>query len=263
MNSIDALRLRGVWLTRGSAHLLRDVDWSVAPHQRWAVLGPNGSGKTTLVQVAGLYLHPSRGEVDVLGERLGRTDVRRLRSRIGMASASLALQLRPQLRAVDVVVTAKNAALEPWWHSYTSADVEAAEARLGSVGAGHLADREFGTLSSGERQRVLLARTLMTDPGLVLLDEPTAALDLAGREQLVASLDLLADDPDSPATVLVTHHVEEIPASFTHVLLLRAGEVVACGPIDDLLTASELSECFGMKLVLERRDGRYTAWAAG
>ncbi len=259
----DVLRLRGVWLTRSGAHLLRDVDWSVAPHQRWAVLGPNGSGKTTLIQVAGVYLHPSRGEVEVLGERLGHTDVRLLRARIGLASASLALQLRPQLRAVEVVVTAKHAALEPWWHTYAATDFDAAEDRLASVGAGQLADRAFGTLSSGERQRVLLARTLMTDPGLVLLDEPTAALDLAGREQLVASLDRLAADPTSPATVLVTHHVEEIPASFTHVLLLRAGQVIAAGPIDEILTAERLGECFAMRLTLERRNGRYTAWADG
>lgn len=263
MATTDALRLRGVWVTRGPTHLLRDLDWTVAPHERWAVLGPNGSGKTTLIQVASVYLHPTRGEVEVLGEQLGRTDVRRLRRRVGLASASLAVQLRPQLRAAEVVVTAKYAALEPWWHTYTDADFEAAGERLASVGAGHLAERAFGTLSSGERQRVLLARTLMTDPGLVLLDEPTAALDLAGREQLVASLDRLAADPASPATVLVTHHVEEIPGSFTHALLLRAGEVVASGPVDDVLTAEELSECFGMRLVLERRDGRYTAWASG
>jgi iron complex transport system ATP-binding protein len=257
------LALRGVWVTRGPVDLLCDVDWSVARHERWAVLGPNGSGKTTLIQVAGLYLHPSRGEVEVLGETLGRTDVRGLRARIGLASASLALQLRPQLAARDVVVTARHAALEPWWHTYTADDHDRAETVLASVGAGGLGERAFGTLSSGERQRVLLARTLMTDPGLVLLDEPTAALDLAGREQLVESLDQLAADPASPPTVLVTHHVEEIPASFTHALLLRDGQVVAAGSIDDVLTAEQLSECFEMPLVLERRGGRYTAWSSG
>jgi iron complex transport system ATP-binding protein len=159
-------------------------------------------------------------------------------------------------------MTAKNAALEPWWHQYDAADRARAAELLERVGIEHLGARQFGTLSSGERQRVLLARTLMNDPGIVLLDEPTAALDLAGREELVSTLDSLARDPDTPPVVMVTHHVEEIPASFTHALLLREGRVVGRGPVDEVLTAGSLGECFGLPVNLERRDGRWLAWAA-
>ena len=189
------------------------------------VLGRNGSGKSSLLRIASLYLHPSEGTVDVLGQRLGRTDVRVLRTRIGVASSGMADMLRSDLTPVDVVMTAKNAALEPWWHHYDDADRARAVTCLEQLGIGHLAHRSFATLSSGERQRVLLARTLMPEPGLLLLDEPTAGLDLAGREDLVAGLADLAADPTTPATVLVTHHVEEIPRGFTHLLLLAEGRV--------------------------------------
>ena len=240
--------------------VLADVTWRVAPHERWVVLGRNGSGKTTLLRLASLYLHPSRGEVDVLGQRLGRTDVRRLRKRIGVASAAMADLLRPGLPARDVVMTARFAALEPWWHEYDDDDQRRAEVLLDRMGVGPLADRLFGTLSSGERQRVQLARTLMADPELLLLDEPTAGLDLGGREDLVARLADLAGDPDTPPVVLVTHHVDEIPAGFTHALLLTDGRVQAMGPIDETLTAEAVSMCFGVPVTLERRDGRWFAW---
>ena len=199
--------------------------------------------------------------VEVLGERLGRTDVRRLRTRIGVASSGMADMLRSDLTPLDVVMTAKNAALEPWWHRYDDADRERARSCLAQVGIGHLAERSFSTLSSGERQRVLLARTLMPEPGLLLLDEPTAGLDLAGREDLVAGLAELAADPATPATVLVTHHVEEIPDGFTHLLLLADGRVSAAGPIDEVLDAEALSSCFGLPLGLEHRHGRWWAWS--
>jgi iron complex transport system ATP-binding protein len=225
------------------------------------LLGENGSGKTTIVRLASGYLHPTAGEVEILGHVVGRVDLRHLRERIGLASSSLHQMLRPGIAAVDVVMTAKHAALEAWWHTYDDADRDRATALLDQLGIGELAAREFGTLSSGEQQRVQLARTLMTAPDLLLLDEPTARLDLGGRERFVASLAALAADPDTPPTVLVTHHVDEIPPGFTHVLLLRRGEVLTAGPIDETLTPSSLSACFDTDLALERRDGRWLAWA--
>jgi len=255
-----ALSLRDVTLVREGRAILDSVTWTVGASERWVVLGRNGCGKSTLMKIASLYLHPSSGEVDVLGETLGRTDVRSLRKRIGVASSGMADQLRSDLIAADVVMTAKNAALETWWHTYDDADRQRARDCLERMEIGRLADRSFVTLSSGEKQRVLLARTLMPEPGLLLLDEPTAGLDLAGREDLVRTLGVLAVGVDTPATVLVTHHVEEIPEGFTHVLMLREGRVLSAGTLDDVLTEANLSECFEMPLGLERRHGRWWAW---
>ena len=257
------LALSGVDLVREGRTILRRIDWRVRRGERWAVLGPNGSGKTTLLRVASLYLHPSRGAVDVLGQRLGRTDTRELRRHAQLTSAALADMLQPKLRAEDVVVTGKYAALAPWWHRYTAADRRKARALLDRFGCRALAGAAFGTLSSGERQRVLLARTLMSDPALWLLDEPTAGLDLGGREQLVALLGTVAADAGPPSIVMVTHHVEEIPPAFTHALLLAGGRVHAAGAIADVLTSDRLSSCFGVRLALERRGGRWLAWSAG
>jgi iron complex transport system ATP-binding protein len=251
--------LEGVTLARDGVALLDGIDWRVLTGQHWVVLGPNGSGKTTLCQVASMDLHPSRGRVDVLGETLGRTDVRALRARIGITSTAIAAQVKPRLLARDVVMTARFGAFDPCWHRYEAADETRALVQLDRLGCRAMAGRTFGTLSSGERQRVLLARTLMADPELLILDEPTAGLDLAGREALVASLTALAADPAAPPAVLVTHHVDEIPPGFTHALLLAHGAIVAAGPLDDTLTAAALSRCFDMPLELERRDGRWSA----
>ncbi len=257
------LSLQAVSLTRGERTVLSGIDWEVRRPERWVVLGRNGTGKTSLVQIASLSLHPSSGTVEVLGERLGRTDVRALRTRIGLSSAALAQSLRPGLEARDVVMTALHGALEPWWHDYSADDRERAELLLSSLDADHLAAQAFGTLSSGERQRVLLARTLMRRPELLLLDEPTAGLDLGGREELVSSLAALAADPQAPPTVLVTHHVEEIPPGYTHALLLAEGAVQAAGPLEEVVVAEELSRCFGVELELHRdaATGRFTARA--
>jgi iron complex transport system ATP-binding protein len=257
------LALRSVSFVRAQRAILDAIDWTVTSGQHWLVLGANGSGKTTVLRIAALYEHPTSGTVEVLGETLGRTDVRVLRRRVGYASAALAAQLRPELRATDIVMTARNAALEPWWHTYTDDDRTRAVECLERMGVGRFADRSLGTLSSGEQQRVMLARTLMNDPGVILLDEPSARLDLGGREQLVGALAELVDDPASPPVVLVTHHVDEVPAGVTHTMLLRDGRVLAQGPIEDVLTAESLSDCFSMPLRLERRDdGRLTAWAS-
>ena len=256
------LALRGVGRAVDGTQVLRGVDWEVRPGQRWVVLGPNGSGKTTLVRIATMWEHPSTGVVELLGQRLGRTDVRRLRAGVGFTSAAMADMLRPSLTAAEVVMTAKHAALEPWWHRYDAADAGRARAALERVGCGDRSDQRFGTLSSGERQRVLLARALSLEPGVVVLDEPNAGLDLGGREQLIVLLSDLAADPDTPPLVLVTHHADEIPEGFTHALLLRDGAVLASGPMDETLTSANLSECFGLDLTLERRHGRWTARAA-
>jgi iron complex transport system ATP-binding protein len=254
------LALTDVSLIRDGRRLLDHITWSVGGGERWVVLGRNGSGKSTLLKIASLYLHPSEGTIDVFGQRLGRVDVRKLRTGIGMASAGMADMLRSDLTPVDVVMTAKNGALEPWWHSYDDHDRARARECLARMGTEHHADRSFSTLSSGERQRVLLARTLMNDPGLLLLDEPTAGLDLAGREDLVEGLGVLARDESTPPTVLITHHVEEIPDGFTHLLMLAEGRVLAAGPLEETLTAARLSTCFGLELGLEHRHGRWWAW---
>lgn len=241
--------------------VLRNLDWTVRSGEHWVVLGPNGSGKTTAARLASLRLHPTSGVVRVLGVELGRADIRPLLGRVGYAAASLADQLRPSLSAMDVVMTAKHGALEPWWHDYDDADRENARERLRRIGIESLAEQSFGTCSSGEKQRILIARALMTEPDLLILDEPTAALDLAGREQFVATLDRLASTPDAAPMVLITHHVDEIPSSFTHCLLMADGTSLHAGPIDEVMTSVNLSETFGLVLDLDRRDGRWVAWA--
>ncbi len=253
------LELVGVTLVRDGSTLLDGIDWTVRGGERWVVLGPNGSGKTTLLRVASLYAHPSRGTVRVLGGELGRVDVRRHRVHVGLASPAFGALLRPELTPVEVVMTARHGALEPWWHTYDDEDRRRAIGLLERFGVEHGADRAVATLSSGERQRVLLARAFSGDPGLVLLDEPTAGLDLAAREELVTALGREAAE-DGPPTVLVTHHVEEIPAGTTHALLLRGGRIVDIGPLEETLTAAALSETFGLALELERRGHRFSAF---
>jgi iron complex transport system ATP-binding protein len=259
----SVVHLEGVEVRIEGRTILTGIDWTIRPGERWVVLGPNGSGKTTLLRVVGLALHPSRGSVRVLGATLGQVDVRRHRHLIGVVSAAVANSLRPTIAAVDVVMTARHGALEPWWHSYTTDDRDRAQHLLDRFGIGFLADHEFGTLSSGERQRTLLARSLMADPSLVILDEPAAGLDLEGRESLLSDLTALAADPAIPATILVTHHPEEIPPEFTHLLLLRDGEIHAAGPIEATLTQQALSTCFGLDLELQRQGGRWWARSSG
>ncbi len=249
-----AASLRGVAVDRSGRTILTVPTWDVRRGQRWVVLGANGCGKTTLLRLLSLYEHPSRGSIEVLGETLGRTDVRMLRRRIGFVSSAFASLLREDLAAEDVVVCALNAALEPWWHRYSDAERERARAILAAVGLGGRSHERLATLSSGERARVHLARALMCDPELLLLDEPTSGLDLVGRETLLADLDAL--DPGL-TTVLVTHHLEEIPASFDHALLLDHGRVVAAGPIGSTLHSETLSCALGLDVVVTRTDGRW------
>jgi iron complex transport system ATP-binding protein len=249
-------------VVRGGGHLVRDISWQVELDERWVILGPNGAGKTTLLNLAGGRMHPTRGSVHVLGERLGRVDLVELRTRIGLASAALADTVPPGERVRDVVLTASWSVVGRFRERYDEMDAGRAGDLLDQFGVGHLATREFGTLSEGERKRTLIARALMTDPELLLLDEPAAGLDLGGREDLVRRLAELAADPDAPALVLVTHHVEEIPPGFTHALLLRDGAIVAQGLLADTLTAENLSKTFDVPLLLSYVDGRFTARAA-
>jgi iron complex transport system ATP-binding protein len=260
--SDEVVRLRGVGIKRGNSLLLRDLDWAVHDDERWVVIGPNGAGKTTLLQVAATQLFPSEGTAEILGERLGRTDVFELRPRIGLASAALADKVPPGEKVIDLVLTASYAIVGRWKEDYESADVTRAVELLDALGCAHLIRRRFSTLSEGERKRVQIARSLMPDPELLLLDEPAAGLDLGGREDLLRRIAMLARDPKAPTMVLVTHHVEEVPEGFTHGMLLRRGSVLAAGPLTEVFTEQNLSRCFGVPLVIERHQSRWTARAA-
>ncbi|MFF0531069.1 ABC transporter ATP-binding protein [Nocardia amikacinitolerans] len=245
---------------RRSGHtLVGPVTWQVELDERWVVLGPNGAGKTSLLRMAAAEMHPTSGVAHLLGEVIGKVDVNELKPRIGLSSAALANRVPLDEKVSDLVVSAGYAVLGRWRERYDDVDTDRAIDMLESLGAEHLSDRTYGTLSEGERKRVLIARALMPDPELLLLDEPAAGLDLGGREELVERLGDLAADPEAPAMVLVTHHVEEIPPGFTHGLLLNEGEVVAQGLLTDVLTSENLSDAFRQAIALDRVDGRYFA----
>ena len=255
------VELAGVRVQRGPAVLLDDIDWVVDESDRWVVIGPNGAGKTTLLQVIGGQLYPTRGVVSLLGEILGTVDVFELRPRIGLTSAAIAERIPRQESVRDVVLSAAYAVLGRWREDYEDADYARAEQLLSLLRVDHLAQRTFGTLSEGERKRVQIARSLMSDPELLLMDEPAAGLDLAGRESLVATMASLCADEMAPATVLVTHHVEEIPQGITHALLLKSGRVVTAGPVSEVLTSEAMSHTFDLDLVIAEQDGRWLARA--
>jgi iron complex transport system ATP-binding protein len=248
-----------VSLRRGGQVLVGPVSWQVELDERWVVIGPNGAGKTSLLRIAAAMEHPSSGTAHVLGERLGRVEMKELRSRVGLSSSALSQRVPDGEVVRDLVVSAGYAVLGRWRENYEDLDYAQAVDMLESVGAEHLADRTYETLSEGERKRVLIARSMMTDPELLLLDEPAAGLDLGGREELLARLEDLAADPDAPALVLVTHHVEEIPRGFSHCLILSEGRSVAAGLLPQVLSAENLSKAFGQSIALEVIDGRYFA----
>lgn len=251
-----------VSLERDGRTILDGVSLTISRGERWVILGANGCGKTSLLRILSLYLHPSRGDIFINGDALGTFDIRQIRHRLAYMSASLATDLRPELTARDVVMTARYGALETWWNDYTDEDRAHALECLEQMGVAQFAHREIGTLSSGEQQRILLARVLMCDPIALLLDEPSARLDLGGREQLVHLLGNFATDHPHLPSVLVTHHVDEIPTSTTHCALLREGRLIASGPLMQTLTSDSLSECFGVSLVVEKRaNGRLSAYA--
>lgn len=253
------LDLRDVSLRREGKKLVGPLSWQVELDERWVVLGPNGAGKTSLLKIAAALEYPSTGTAVIVGEQLGRTEVTELRSRLGMSSVAVAGRIPGDEVVQDLVVSAGYAVLGRWRERYDQMDFDRAADMLEAIGAEHLAERTWGTLSEGERKRVLIARALMTDPELLLLDEPGAGLDLGGREDLVARLGDMALDPDAPATVLVTHHVEEIPPGFTHAMLLAEGEVTAMGLIEDVITSENLSRAFAQAITVSVIDGRYFA----
>ncbi|MBD2761383.1 ABC transporter ATP-binding protein [Kocuria sp. cx-455] len=255
------LELVDVSVVRGEKTLLDSVNWTVQDGERWVILGPNGAGKSTLLSIAAARLHPTTGMVDILDEILGAVDVFELRPRIGVSSATLATQIPNAETVRNVIVTAAYGVTGRWREEYDEFDDARAVELLEAWGLDELAERRFGTLSEGERKRVLIARALMTDPELLLLDEPAAGLDVGGREKLVARLDELAKDPASPAVVMVTHHLEEVPDGFTHAMLLREGKVVAAGPVARVMTQKNLSETFNIPLKLVKVGNRYAAFA--
>ncbi|MGJ9412431.1 ABC transporter ATP-binding protein [Aeromicrobium sp. CF4.19] len=253
------VELDSVTVLRPGKALLQDVSWTVEDSQRWVVLGANGAGKSTLMQIVGAQMYPTTGTATILGERLGETEVFDLRTRIGHSGTAIAERIPPRETVEDCIVSAAHAVTGRWREQYDAADLERARQIMAELRIGALAHRTFGTLSEGERKRTLIARALMTDPELLLLDEPGAGLDLGAREDLLMSLDMLSSAPGAPVLVMVSHHVEEIPAGFTHVLMLRDGKIIAHGPIEETLTAQTLGRTFGMRLELELVDGRYTA----
>jgi iron complex transport system ATP-binding protein len=257
----SAILMQGVRIRRGRSWLLEGIDWRVEPGQQWALLGPNGAGKSTLLTLAAATTHPTAGTVELLGERMGRTDVRRLRERIGEVDSLLDRKLDESYDVATIVLTGATGTRIPLWERYDEQVKDRADVLLELFGCADLATHPLGICSQGERQRVLLARALMSEPRLLLLDEPAAALDLPAREALVAALEALAASDPELTTVLATHHLEELPRSTTHALLLRGGELVASGPVEQTLTSEALSRCFAIPIEITRRDGRWLAHA--
>jgi iron complex transport system ATP-binding protein len=252
-----------VSVVRNRNRILDSLTWTVESEQRWVVLGPNGAGKTTLLQVASASIHPTSGTALLLGDTLGKTDVFELRPRIGFASTALARRIPGNESVIDVVMTAAYSVTGRWNEQYDDIDLRRARRVLGEWKLDHLEERLFGTLSDGEQKRVQIARSVMTDPELLLLDEPAASLDLGAREELLQLLGAYAESKQSPAMVMVTHHVEEIPPGFTHAMLLADGAVQTSGPIAEVITGENLSATFGLELVVSTSEtGRYAARAA-
>ncbi|KQM84595.1 ABC transporter ATP-binding protein [Agromyces sp. Leaf222] len=256
------LQFTDVSVVRDGNPILDSVTWSVESDERWVVLGPNGAGKTTLLQIAAAAMHPTSGQAAVLEEKLGKADVFELRPMIGFASTAMARKIPRNETVIDSVLTAAYSVTGRWNEEYEEIDVRRAQRVLSEWGLEGFADRRFGSLSDGEQKRVQIARSVMTDPELLLLDEPAASLDLGAREELVGLLGGYASSSASPAIVMVTHHVEEIPNGFTHALLLAKGGVVAAGPLDEALTSETLTKAFGITIDLSEANGRYTARAS-
>lgn len=257
----DVLRIADVTVRRSGNTILDSVSWSVTEGQHWVILGPNGAGKTTLVQLIAGRMHPTTGAVHIIGEQLGRVNLAEIWPLVGVASSAMDEKIPGAQRVIDVVRTAAYGMTASWREVYEDVDEQRAESLLQQLGVAKLAQRRFSTVSSGERKRVGIARALMPDPEVLILDEPASGLDLGGREQLLNSLSQLADSPYAPAMVLVTHHVEEIPPGITHALLLSDGKVRAAGPVDEVITSAQLSELFSLPVRVEKQNGRFFAYS--
>ena len=255
------LELLDISVRRGDRVILGPINWQVLEGERWVILGPNGAGKTTLLQICSSLIHPTTGEINILGEKLGKVDVFELRTRIGLTSSALVEQLPPDELVMDVVLTAAYAMLGRWQEKYDLWDESRAMALLTALGVRELGERLFGSLSEGEKKRVQIARALMADPELLLLDEPASSLDLGGREDLLRRIESLSKDPLAPATVIVTHHIEEIPVGTTHALLLREGAVVAQGEVASVITDQNLTQAYGLAITVQTEGGRFFARA--
>lgn len=257
----DVIRLNDVSVIREGKAILKGIDWSVDASQRWVIIGPNGAGKTTLLRILAAQAQPSRGEATILGSQLGKVNVFELRTRIGFASSALAARIPNSERVLDAVMTASYAVTGRWNEKYEDVDERRARRVLNEWQLSDFAERSFGTLSDGERKRTQIARAVMPDPELLLLDEPVASLDLAARETTISIIGQYASSPHAPAIVMVTHHLEEIPAGFTHALLMRDGEIYAAGPIAETLTSVKVSEAFGIEVQVDQTGSRFTARA--
>jgi len=255
------LQLSDVSVVRDGNSILSNLDWTVDGDERWVILGPNGAGKTTLLQIAAAMSHPSTGTASVLDGKLGQVDVFELRPRVGFASSAMARRFPAEETVLNVVLTAAYSVTGRWNEDYEDVDLRRAQRVLAEWKLDHLENRLFGSLSDGEQKRVQIARSVMTDPELLLLDEPAASLDLGAREELLQLLGGYASSADSPAIVMVTHHVEEIPRGFTNALLVAEGRIVAAGPLAEVLTEDNLERTFGLRITLSEADGRYTARA--
>jgi iron complex transport system ATP-binding protein len=253
------LELRDISVRRGDRTILGPLTFAIRPGERWVVLGPNGAGKSTLLQILATRVFPTTGSAVLLGKEMGKSDLSELRTQIGICGALISEDIPADEIVRDVVLTAAYAILGRWNEAYDLWDESRAVALLTTFGVRELADRKYGTLSEGERKRVQISRALMADPELLLLDEPAAGLDLAGREDLLKRFSIFASDPTAPASILVTHHIEEIPTGTTHAIILKDGKIAVSGPIEQVITSDHISAIFELPITVIREGERFFA----